>query len=34
MRGAIAEELAEGFFVIANSVLLDHGDDVCRCEAG
>jgi hypothetical protein len=32
--GAVAEELSEGLFVIANAVLLDHGDDVCWYEAG
>ena len=31
--GAVAEELAEGLFVIADAVVLDHGDDVCRGEA-
>ena len=34
MGGAVAEELAEGFFVVGDAVLLDQGDEVVRGVAG
>ncbi len=34
LRGAVAEELAEGLLVVRDAVLLDQGDDVGGREAG
>ena len=32
LGGVVAEELSEGFFVVADVVALDEVDHVCRCE--
>jgi len=34
LRGAVAEELAEGFFVVLDAMLFDEGDEVLGREAG